>query len=386
MSEQVTFEVSWVRELKQKAKADLERLGFPTRRDEAWKYTSTDALLKHEFAVNKDTSGVRIKHLPEGVLVLPMEDALESHADLMKPYFGKILEQTHGFHAQNMAQFNAGFLIHVPAGVKVSTPLHIVHTPNASGSMQCVRHLIIAEASSALKCVETYESTLDAPYFTNTITEIILAEDACVSHLKVQCEGYDAFHVGDVAVKQMARSRFEGHSLSLGAICARSDTTVTFTESHASCFMNGIYMPVKTQHIDHHTTVKHTVPHCVSEQDYKGILNDRARAVFNGKVLVSEGAFKTEAKQYNKNVLLSSDAEVDTKPELQIFADDVTCAHGATVGQLDEEALFYLATRGIDETLAHQYLMRAFLAKNLEQMTASGLDNQLNEQITQPME
>ncbi|MDF1677802.1 MAG: Fe-S cluster assembly protein SufD [Legionellaceae bacterium] len=386
MSEQVAFETSWVRQLKEKAETDLERLGFPTRRDEAWKYTPTDALLKHAFTLNTDTSGVRIKHLPEGVLALPMQEALESHADLIKPYLGKILEQTHGFHAQNMAQFNAGFLIYVPEGVKASEPLHIEHTPNVSGGMQCVRHLVIADASSALQCVETYESTLDTPYFTNTITEIMLAEDACVSHLKVQQEGLNAFHVGDVAVKQMARSRFEGHSLSLGAICARSDTTVTFSESHASCLMNGIYMPAKTQHIDHHTTVKHAVPHCVSEQDYKGILNDRARAVFNGKVLVSEGAFKTEAKQYNKNVLLSSDAEVDTKPELQIFADDVTCAHGATVGQLDEDALFYLATRGIDKTLAHQYLMRAFLAKNLEQMTAAGLDNQLSEQITQPME
>ncbi|MCH9755902.1 MAG: Fe-S cluster assembly protein SufD [Gammaproteobacteria bacterium] len=386
MSEQLTLEVPWMLELKQQAHSDLLRLGLPTRRDEDWKYTPTKALLEHQFELNTVDSGLTLKHIPDGVLVLPIKEAIRSHAELIKPYLGQIMEQTHGFHAQNMALFEAGFLIYIPEGIQASEPLHLVHTPTQSGKMQCFRHLLVADTRSSLQVIETYESNLDTPYFTNTMTEVMVGSHAEISHLKIQREGPSAFHVGEVAVKQAANSRFESHSLSLGASLARSDTTVEFSESHASCLMNGIYMPNDTQHIDHHTTVKHAVPDCVSEQDYKGILKGRARAVFNGKVLVFPDASKTEAKQYNKNVLLSSEAEVDTKPELQIFTDDVVCAHGATVGQLDEEALFYLATRGIDAELAHQYLMRAFLADNLRQMVASGLDNQLNELITQHME
>ena len=358
MSEQLNFEL---KSLKQKAVADLARLGFPARHDEDWKYTPTAALLKHDFELSLDASGLCINNQPEGVLVLPIKEALVSHADLIQPYLGKIMQQTHGFHAQNMALFELGFLIYVPDNIKITAPLCITHQAKTAGSMQCFRHLIIAGASSALKIIESYDSDLDRPYLTNSMTEIVLGTDANITHLKIQREGLNAFHVGEVAVKQLARSRFESHSLSLGALWARSDTVVEFAEPKASCLMNGIYLPAHQQHVDHHTTVKHIAPDCVSEQDYKGILKDRARAVFNGKVLVSEGASKTEAKQYNKNVLLSSKAEVNTKPELQIFTDDVICAHGATVGQLDEDALFYLATRGIDSTLAHRYLMKAFL-------------------------
>ncbi|MDX2345330.1 MAG: Fe-S cluster assembly protein SufD [Legionella sp.] len=380
MSEQL------ITELKQKAHADLERLGFPTRRDEDWKYTPTDALFKHNFELNTDASALDISEIPEGLVIVPIKEALQTHADLVAPYLGQIMQQTHGFHAQNMALFDLGFLIYVPDNIQITEPLYITHKSTHAKKMQCIRHLIIAGASSALKIIETYESDLDAPYFVNTMTEILLGADTNISHLKIQREGSSAFHVGEVAVKQLARSRFESHSLSLGALWARSDTVVELAESQASNLMNGIYLPSHQQHIDHHTTVKHMVPDCVSEQDYKGILKDRARAVFNGKVLVLAGASKTEAKQYNKNVLLSSKAEVNTKPELQIFTDDVVCAHGATVGQLDEDALFYLATRGIDASLAHRYLMQAFLVDNLNQMLALGLDNQLKEQITEHME
>jgi Fe-S cluster assembly protein SufD len=378
-----------VKALKETAARNLAARGLPTRQNEDWKYTSTDALSKHAFELSLDASDLSIAHQPEGVLVVPIQEALVSHAELVQPYLGQIMEETHGFHAQNMAFFELGFLIHVPDNVNITAPLCIMHRAKTPGKMQCFRHLVIAGASSALNIIETYDSDLDTAYFTNTMTEISLGADANVSHFKIQREGLNAFHVGEIAVKQSARSRFDSHSLSLGALWARSDTVVTFAEPGASCLMNGIYLPAQQQHIDHHTTVKHIAPDCKSDQDYKGILKDAARAVFNGKVLVSEGASKTEAKQYNKNVLLSSKAEVNTKPELQIFTDDVVCAHGATVGQLDEEALFYLATRGIDSTLAHRYLMKAFLAENINKMNALSLPdelNALNELITQHME
>lgn len=380
MTEKTVLEAAWVLERRKQAQTNLERLGFPTRHDEDWKYTSTEPWLKQQFKPAKKPAKLVLKQVPKGVKVLPMSEALVSCSDLMKPYFGQVMQQTHGFHAQNLACFTAGFLVYVPEHVQCAEPLHIVY--NASEDMQCIRHLVIAETSSELKLIETYESTESAPYFTNVMTEVVVGERALISHLKIQREAEHAFHVGEVAVNQSAYSRFESHSLSLGAKWARSDTTVAFDGPYASCLMNGIYMPTKDQHIDHHTTMKHNVAHCVSEQDYKGILKDSARAVFNGKVQVAVGAVKTEAKQYNKNMLLSSDAEIDTKPELQILTDDVICAHGATVGQVDEEALFYLATRGIENELAHRYLMRAFLADNLDKMAAFGLDNQPTDLLT----
>ena len=372
--------------LQKKAKAHFEQLGMPSRRDEDWKYTPTDTLSKHAFQVNHDALTITFKGLPDGVLALPLQEAIDTHTDLVMPHLGKILEAKHGFHAQNLAFFELGFFIHVPKGMVLDAPIEIVHHVHEAGGMHCVRHLIVLEAGSGMNLTETYVSDLEDPYFTNAITEIALAPDAQLSHVKIQREGVEAFHVGDVAAKQAKGSQFESHSLSLGALWARSDTHIALKAPHAQCLLNGIYLPRGAQHIDHHTTVMHEAVDCVSAEDYKGILRDKARAVFNGKVIVSEHASGTEARQYNKNVLLSPHAEVNTKPELQIFTDDVVCAHGATVGELDEEALFYLATRGIDDALAHQYLMQAFLADNLKKMAINQKDGILHQLIEKHME
>ena len=193
----------------------------------------------------------------------------------------------------------------------------------------------------------------------------MLAASAKLTHYKIQRESKAAYHLGHLAVKQSAHSQFASHSLSLGGKLVRSDISMYLQEEHAHCLMNGIYAPSEGQHVDHHTTVNHLVPNCSSEQDYKGILTGRSRAVFNGKVIVAKDAQHTDAKQQNKNLLLSANAEIDTKPQLEIFADDVLCSHGATVGQLDEEALFYLATRGIGRLEASHYLIHAFAQDNL---------------------
>jgi Fe-S cluster assembly protein SufD len=175
------------------------------------------------------------------------------------------------------------------------------------------------------------------------------------------------------------------HSLSLGGKCVRSDLSLYLQEEKAHCLMNAIYAPTDGQHVDHHTTVYHLVPNCSSEQDYKGILNGRARAVFNGKVIVAKDAQHTDAKQQNKNLLLSANAEIDTKPQLEIFADDVLCSHGATVGQLDEEALFYLATRGIDRVEASHYLIHAFAKDNLQLIPHRKLADLMSQLLTQQL-
>ena len=379
----------WILDLKQQARSDFARLGFPTKHDEDWKYTSTAPLLQHTFSKRR-TSDLCVPDVPTGVVVLPLHKALISHADLMKPYLNNIMQQAHGFHAFNTVMFDDGMLIYIPEGVCVDEPIVLHHHQSEANAVTCFRHLVIAAPNSSCTVIEDYESNIDVPYFTNAVTEITLGASSTVIHEKLQREGLAAFHVSEVSVRQAKNSVFESHSVSLGGQWVRSDTHITFLESGASCVMNGMYAPTARQHMDHHTTVNHAVPGCVSKQDYKGMLDQRARAVFNGKVLVAEGAHHTEAMQSNKNVLLSSMAEVDTKPELQILADDVICTHGATVGQLDEEALFYLATRGIDAMLAQHYLIQAFFAENIKNIMQPELKSRvhtlLNQHIEQHME
>jgi len=380
---------TWFVDLKKQATSDFQQLGFPTRADEDWKYSATDVFSKQALPCAQVSSfvGDATHAYPAGVVVMPLLDALSYHSDKIKPYLNQIVQQTHGFHAFNAAEFHDGMFIYVPEGVQVDEPIHLLYTQTEAGVTRCLRHLVVAEARSSLVLVEDYGSDVQhGAYYTSVVTEIKLASNATVTHCKIQREGAQAFHVGELAVQQAANSRFESHSVSLGALWTRSDTVIDFRESGASCLMNGMYTPTDGQHVDHHTTVKHTVPNCTSEQDYKGILNGHARAVFNGKVLVSHGAQKTEAKQYNKNILLSSHAEVDTKPQLEIFADDVVCAHGATVGQLDEEALFYLATRGIDAELAKHYLIQAFLTENIRNIAPVSLKERVASLLIQHVE
>jgi Fe-S cluster assembly protein SufD len=248
-----------------------------------------------------------------------------------------------------------------------------------------MRNLIIAEAGSSASIIEDYQGDLNTRYFTNTITEVSLAADAKITHYKIQRESKLAYHIGHIAVKQAANSQFESHSFSIGGKLVRSDITIGLHESGAHCLMNGVYAPADMQHMDHHTVVTHEVPSCSSEQDYKGILSGQSRAVFNGQVIVVKDAQHTVAKQQNKNLLLSANAEIDTKPQLDIFADDVVCTHGATVGQLDEEALFYLAARGIGRVEANRYLVQAFASENLKKFAnielADWLSTLLNQQL-----
>ncbi|KGP63224.1 ABC transporter permease [Legionella norrlandica] len=384
--------IPWLAQMQSQALTDLKRQGFPTRYDEEWKYTLVDPLLQCHFKqydspVNLGVETILndapvkkrlliqngsilgdeewITCLPKGVLVLPLSSALSDYADLVKPYLGKILEQTHGFHYLNTALIQCGVFIYIPADVGMEEPIVLTHAQNQTNQAVYLRHLILAEKASQMTLIEEYHGEKDSCYFTNNVTEIFLGEGAKFNHYKIQRESKAAYHLGHVAVKQSAYSQFSSHSLSLGGKLVRSDISVYMQEEHAQCLMNGIYAPGEGQHVDHHTMVHHLVPNCRSDQDYKGILKDHSRAVFNGKVIVAKNAQHTDAKQQNKNLLLSANAEVDTKPQLEIFADDVLCSHGATVGQLDEEAIFYLATRGISRDEASHYLIQAFANDNL---------------------
>lgn len=382
----------WLAQLQSNALAELQRGGFPTRHDEEWKYTSVDALCKQSFVLQGGVPAVTApKHeevvpathylsitngiiqganelmaqLPKGVLVLPLAQALKEHEELVKPHLGRILQQEHGFHALNTALIESGVFLFIPKEVRIEQPIAFIHQQNQSQQAVYLRHLIVAEAGSEASIIEDYSSTAECSSLCNTVTEVFVAAHARLTHYKIQRESKAAFHLGHIAVAQAAHSHFASHSLSLGGVLVRSDLTLSLQEEHASCLMNGIYAPTAGQHVDHHTRVHHLVPHCSSAQDYKGILQGRSRAVFNGKVIVAKQAQHSDAQQQNKNLLLSAQAEVDTKPQLEIFADDVRCSHGATVGQLDEDALFYLASRGIARLEASHYLIHAFAKDNL---------------------
>lgn len=403
--------IPWLAELQSKALTDLNHHGFPDRHNEEWKYTRVDALLKQSFTPYNKKSltdaaaksdlpvnqqiiiqnglifGVEqlAKSLPTGVLVIPLATALAEHAELLQPYLGAILKQEHGFHFLNTAMIHCGVLIYIPAGVCIEEPIALTHRQDQMQQAVHLRHLIIAEAGSQATVIEDYQGLEDTCYLTNTVTEIFVGAQAKLAHCKIQRESKAAYHLGHLSVKQDAHSEFANHSLSLGGKCVRSDLSLYLQEEKAHCLMNGIYAPAEGQHVDHHTTVHHLVADCSSDQDYKGILTGRSRAVFNGKVLVAKDAQHTDAKQQNKNLLLSANAEVDTKPQLEIFADDVLCSHGATVGQLDEEALFYLATRGIDRVEASHYLIHAFARDNLRLIPHQNLADFMSHLLTQQL-
>ncbi|WP_419418941.1 Fe-S cluster assembly protein SufD [Legionella sp. D16C41] len=386
----------WLASLQKQALEDFNYFGFPTRKQEEWKYTALDSFLQQRFhnrlpldsfcqdklVHNLPPAGLGITicngqivkldelslQLPKGVIILPLLEAVKAYPEKVKPYLAQLLKHEHGFQALNTAFLQTGLFIYLPENVHLTQPLLLTHWQDEQEQGIYPRHLVIAEANSQATIIETFNGQADSSYLTNTVTEIYLAKQAKLVHYKIQNESKSAFHIGHLAVKQALESQFESHSISLGGRLVRSDVSIYLVEEEAKSVMNGLYLPNDNQHIDHHTTVYHQVPNCQSDQDYKGILAGRSRAVFNGKVIVAKHAQHTQARQQNKNLLLSAQAEVDTKPQLEIFANDVVCSHGATVGQLDEEALFYLATRGISRMQAKLYLVHAFAAENLSQI------------------
>lgn len=391
---------SWLMSRQEQALADFTRLGFPTRDQEEWRYTPTDSFLQHAFtrampsehlnhhAMEVVAAGRQVDApiglkiaivdgvvlgleaiqaaLPPGVVVQPLRQAIVEHPEKIEPYLGKVLSHHHAFQALNTAMIELGLFIFVPKHIVLPEPLLLTHWQTAADQALFIRHVIVAESGSALSLIEDFQGESKACYFTNTVTEVHLHPAAALTHYKIQRESPVAFHVGHLAVTQDATSQFKSHVLSLGAQWSRSDMTVQLKESNGRCFLNGIYVPRHQQCMGHNTLIQHLVKASESEQDYKGIVSDQARAMFQGKIVVSPEAIGTKAKQQNKNILLSTGAEIDTKPQLDIYADDVQCTHGATVGQLDEDALFYLTTRGIDQAEARRYLIQAFAASNLQ--------------------
>jgi len=385
---------AWLREHQQAAAETFSRLGFPTLRHEDWKYTDVRPIIKRSFRMVQESPpepdaarldalrfpeldchelvfingfhtarSSRLHGLENGITVQPLSGMLQQQPDRLENYLNRYNNiDKNGFVAMNTAFLHEGAVILIPDNVQMAKPLHLIflsdHREDPYASMP--RNLIVLGNNSRATVIESYFGVDGAEYFTNTNTEVILNNGAALEHYKIQREGLKGYHVGNLQVHQQRDSRLESHSISLGGRLARSDIDIGLAETGAEVLLNGLSMADKRQHVDHHTRIDHLSPHTASVENYRGVLNGHGRGVFNGKVIVHQDAQKTSADQSNANLLLSDNAEVDTKPELEIYADDVQCSHGATTGQLDENMLFYLRSRAISEEVARNLLTFAF--------------------------
>ena len=342
----------WIQELRSAAFAKFAEQGFPTSHNEEWRFTNVKALSSVIWA-----SRPRLAPVPE----------------LAKPHLAKYASLDHAFVALNTAFLGEVKLIEVPRGKVVEAPIEITYE-GVQGAATHPRTLILVGAHAQCTIVETYKGT--GTYFTNAVTEVVLGEGAVVDHYKVQQESATAFHVATLEASIGRSAAFSSHSISLGGALTRNDVNATLSEG-SDATLNGLYICNGTQHVDNHTSIDHAKPHATSHELYKGILDDKSYAVFNGKIIVRPDAQKTDSKQTNKNLVLSDDATINTKPELQIWADDVRCTHGATIGQLDSEMLFYLQSRGIGKKDARNLLIYAFAQDIVDRIKVPSLRDSL---------
>jgi Fe-S cluster assembly protein SufD len=398
---------AWLPQLRRAAFERFTALGFPTTRDENWHYTSVTPIAERTFKPAKpgtlaispndvgqivigDPSWHRLVfvngrferslssfvELPADVQVLTLHEAIKEIPEFVVERLGALANYADAsFTALNTAFLGEGVVIHVPRGVIVESPIHIVHITDtqAAGGAVHPRLLVYAEPLAQLAIVESYAAVGNASYFTNAVAEIEVANGARVDHYKIQRESSESFHISTVQVKQGRDSVYHSFSYAAGAQLSRTNVYSRLLGEAAEVKLNGLYMVDGTQHADHQTYVEHIAPNCASRELYKGILDGSSHGVFNGKVYVDSEAQKTDGKQTNHALLLSDHAKVDTKPQLEIFADDVKCTHGATVGRLDEVSLFYMKSRGMGADNARALLTYAFAAEVLETIELDAL-------------
>ena len=390
---------SWVQSMRRAAFDRFVSLGFPTTKNEDWHFTSTSPIADQEFVLLDAASGDVHKEelapftfgasdwytmvfvngrfaaelsdlakLPKGVKLRDLNSAWTAMPDVVDRV-GKIATyDTHAFTALNAAFMHDGAVVHVANDVRVEKPIHLMFVTDATAAkgMMHPRSLIMLGRHAKATVIESYVSTTDAMYLTNAVTEVSLGDGATLLHYKMQREAGRAFHVGTIEASQARDSHYVSFSLATGGALTRSNIYTTLDGEGAGATLNGLFMLDGQQHSDHQTQIIHAKPNCFSRELYKGVLDGRSHGVFNGKVYVHPIAQKTDGKQTNKTLLLSDTAQIDTKPQLEIFADDVKCTHGATIGQIDQTALFYLKSRGINRTFARRLLTYAFAADVLE--------------------
>jgi len=415
---------AWVFPLRKAGIARFAEIGFPTLQNEDWRFTNVAPIAKLPFKpafeasrnglTTEKVSGFTLASLDatrlvfvnghfapdlsggrrsgdedKGVVVTNLAAALNSMPELVEKYLGgQAGAEANAFTALNTAFFQDGAFIYLPKGKTLESPIHLVFISVAheAGVASHPRNVLIAEAGSRATVLESYVSLADAPYFTNAVTELVLGEGAVVEHCKFQDESANAFHIASIHAQLGRRCDLISHSLALGARLSRNNIRTNLAGEGVECVLNGLYLTGGDQLADHHMIVEHAQPHCNSHEYYNGILDGRSKGVFHGRILVRPAAQKTDAKQTNKNLLLSEDATVDTKPQLEIYADDVKCTHGATVGQLNEESIFYLRSRGIGELTARRMIIHAFAGEIIQRIRFAPAREELDKLVWERLE
>lgn len=408
---------STLHEVRQDAIRQFDTLGLPTTRHEEWKYTNITPIAKQEFDFqatsglsNEEVTDFTIPGLDahrvvfvngvynaslsspvseaDGILVENFTEAYERQPELLLTSFARVaLYQKDAFTALSTAFARHGAFIHVPDHKVIEKPivLHFISDSRTSNPGSHPRNLFVAGKNSQVKVIELFQTIGDQPSFTNIVTEVVLDENAYVEYYKIQNESENAYHIGTTQVNQFKSSHFYATTISVNGGFIRNNLNIVLNGEHCEANMFGLYIPTGKQLVDNHTVVDHAKPNSYSNELYKGILNDRATGVFNGKIFVRQDAQKTNAFQSNRNIVLSNEASMNTKPQLEIFADDVKCSHGSTTGQLNDEALFYLRSRGISEDRAKTLLMVAFAGDVVRQVRIPELKEYLDTLIAKKL-
>lgn len=407
---------AWLKTNRATAQARAAQLGFPHTRLEEWRFTNPASIFQlplhpaerasatisreeiERLSFGLDTYRLVFVdgHFSLGLSSLPekgndlragnLQGELAANSSLLEKHLAKHAEiDANFFAAFNTAFFQDGAFVSIPAGKTADKPVHLLFIGQSAqpGATILPRNLIFAGRAASVKIIESHVSLSDASRVENTVTELVLEEGAQIEHCQLQLASERAFYVATIQGVQARNSQWTSHSIAIGSRLARNQIQTLFNGEGATAILNGLYMADGEQLIDHHTVVDHAKPHCESHEFYHGILGGRAHGVFNGKIFVRKDAQKTNAKQTNRNLLLSDTAVIDTKPQLEIFADDVKCTHGATVGQLNDEAVFYLQARGIGQEQARQMLIRAFAGGVVERISIEPLRAHLDEILAQ---
>lgn len=396
--------IDWLAQRRQQAINRFSDEGWPTTKQDGWRHTSLATLGQSFFGWPTEAQSVHgkaaallqplkqkqpghwlvfvdgiydealseIGNLPSGVRIETLSSALQRDPAALEAYLGDA-DFGSSVHALNLAFAAEGAFVSLSSGVALETPVHLAFLTLTGDSAAFMRNVIVAGSGSIATIVEHYLGEDELNSFTNTATRTFVERDANITHMRVQQEGNKTFHVGSIHVEQEGNSTHESHSLSFGARLARTDIETHLLGKHCETLLNGLYFVDGRRHVDHQTVINHAFPDGISHEYYRGILDEASRGVFNGRILVAEGADRTDAIQRSDSLLLSRMARSDAQPELEIYADDVKCAHGATVGQLDADSLFYLRTRGMDIEHARNVLIYAFAAETLQRIQSQQL-------------
>ncbi len=412
--------IDWLNDARKSAEYAVENLPVMDRKSEAWHYSHVEALLEERFvSATKPPSDSKITDspigtlpsldayrlvfmdgryvsgstalddLPKGLNVSSLRETLLADPERLSAWFGRVAgEESNVFTALNTAVADDGLFLHVTSGIELDRPIEVIYfsSHREQAQMMQLRNLIVLEPGAKATLVEHFIGAPGAHYFHNNITEMLTGQQASLKHYRIQNEAPDAHHLSSLYLAQEKDSSYQGVSLAFGGAWSRTEYKVSFKGEHADCQLSGLYTVGDGQLNDFHLDIQHSVAGCSSSEQFKGILYGKGRGVFDGRVLVDQYAQKTEAHLTNDNLLLTRDAEIDTKPQLEIYADDVKCSHGTTVGQIEAEQVFYLRSRGIDPVTAHKMLSMGFAEEVLAQISLQPLREYAGEKLTETLD